>query len=282
MTHIVRSGETLSGIASANGITLAQLLDANPQFKANPNLIRVGDILNLPNGQAPPPVQPPRTPPPQPQPTAGRVLGKLSERFEVGRRGPGTVSSGGGDPGGVSYGSFQMTSKPRGGRVKEFVSQQNFPFRDRFRNLTPGSEAFSNEWRRIARAQREEFQKLQHDFIKRTHFDPLVRMIIRQDGLNVLTRSFTLQDVVWSTAVHHGPGNNVVHRALGTLGVRAGSADFDRSLIIAIYAERGRKDSNGVLTRFRRSPASFQRSIARRFVEEQRDALAMLARELSR
>jgi LysM repeat protein len=97
MTHIVRSGETLSGIARANGITLAQLLDANPQFRANPNLIRVGDVLNIPKGQATPPVQPPRVQPPQLQPVAGRFLGRLSERFEVGNRGPSMVSGGGGD-----------------------------------------------------------------------------------------------------------------------------------------------------------------------------------------
>ena len=44
------------------------------------------------------------------------MLGSLSSKYETGGRGPGTVSSGVGDAGGVSYGSYQMTSKPAGGR----------------------------------------------------------------------------------------------------------------------------------------------------------------------
>jgi LysM repeat protein len=142
MTHTVKSGETLSKIAKAHRITLAQLLDANPRFKANPNRVRVGDVLNIPDGQTPPDVEPsPVEPPPQPQPqpSASRVLGKLSEKFETSGRGPGTVSGGQGDPGGRSYGSYQMTSKPGGGTVKRFVSEPDFPFRDRFANLAPGS-----------------------------------------------------------------------------------------------------------------------------------------------
>ena len=41
--HVVQAGETLSSIAKANGLTLARLLELNPQCAANPNLIRVGD-----------------------------------------------------------------------------------------------------------------------------------------------------------------------------------------------------------------------------------------------
>jgi len=45
MTHIVKRGETLGKIARAHGITLSKLLDLNPQFRANPNIIHVGDVL---------------------------------------------------------------------------------------------------------------------------------------------------------------------------------------------------------------------------------------------
>ncbi|HEX8687441.1 MAG TPA: LysM domain-containing protein, partial [Pyrinomonadaceae bacterium] len=73
MTHTVKSGETLSKIAKANGISLAQLLDANPKFKANPNNVRVGDVLNIPNGDAGAGQQTESAPEPtpaQPDPTA--------------------------------------------------------------------------------------------------------------------------------------------------------------------------------------------------------------------
>jgi LysM repeat protein len=287
MTHTVKSGDTLAKIARANGISLEQLLEANPRFKANPNRIRVGDVLNIPNDQPAPVGQPPTEPQPltepepQPQPSADSALGKLSERFEVGNRGPGTVSTGRGDAGGVSYGSYQMTSKPNGGTVKRFISGPAFPFRDRFSGLTPGSAAFSAVWKEISASRRDEFQNSQHDFIKKTHFDPLVQKIINEDGLNVLTRSRTLQDVIWSTAVQHGPGNDVIHRALTTLRVGPEDPDFDRSLIVAIYAERGRKTPAGNLARFSRNSPEVQRGVARRFRDEQRDALAMLAEEMA-
>lgn len=61
MTHIVKKGETLSKIAKARGITLTQLLDANPQYKANPDIVHVGDELVIPEadgGTTPVVVQP--------------------------------------------------------------------------------------------------------------------------------------------------------------------------------------------------------------------------------
>jgi hypothetical protein len=38
-------------------------------------------------------------------------IGAIAERFESGGRGPGTVSSGAGDPGGISYGTYQLASR---------------------------------------------------------------------------------------------------------------------------------------------------------------------------
>lgn len=291
MTHTVKSGETLSKIAKANGITLEQLLDANPKFKADPNRVRVGDTLNIPDGQdgttEPPPPTPPPTPssdpptPPQPQPAASRVLGKLSEQFETGGRGAGTVSGGVGDPGGVSYGSYQMTSKPSGGTAKRFVSESDFPFKSSFAGLAPGTGPFSAVWKSLASSNPEEFQSSQHDYIKKTHFDPLVQKIINQDGLNVLTRSHTLQDVIWSTAVQHGPGSTIPHRALANVSLRPEDAGFDKSFIVAIYNERGRKNASGGLVNFPRASPAVQRGVANRFRDESKKALQMLADETS-
>ena len=45
--YVVKKGDTLWGIASRHGITLAALIAANPQIK-NPNMIYVGDKVRLP------------------------------------------------------------------------------------------------------------------------------------------------------------------------------------------------------------------------------------------
>ena len=53
MTHTVKRGETLGKIAKVHGITLSRLLDLNPQFRDNPNIIHVGDVLIIPGGDSP-------------------------------------------------------------------------------------------------------------------------------------------------------------------------------------------------------------------------------------
>lgn len=295
MNYKVKPGDTLSKIAKANGLTLAQLLDANPQFRADPNKIRVGDVVNIPDGpSAQPAAQPaaqpttqttaPPTPPPTPPPAQkanGFVLGKLSEKFETGGRGCGTVSGGQGDRGGVSYGTYQMSSKPGGGTVTIYIKEPDFAFQSIFANLVPGTAQFTAAWKQLAATQADAFQESQHEFIKRTHFDQLAAKVKARDGLDVTTRSHALQDVMWSTAVQHGSGGGaaIVHTAIGTLGgLSQSDPDFDRRLIIAVYAERGRT-RNGVLVHFSGNSPKVQQGVANRFKSEQADALKMLASE---
>jgi LysM repeat protein len=47
-SYTVRSGDTLGKIAGQNGMSLPQLLALNPQFQGNPNVIQVGQQVNLP------------------------------------------------------------------------------------------------------------------------------------------------------------------------------------------------------------------------------------------
>ncbi|MBI4618392.1 MAG: LysM peptidoglycan-binding domain-containing protein [Planctomycetes bacterium] len=60
--HVVVSGDTLSAIAGAHGVSLAELIAANPQIK-NPNLIRPGDVIVIPGQGAAEPEPEPDTPP---------------------------------------------------------------------------------------------------------------------------------------------------------------------------------------------------------------------------
>ena len=288
MPYTVRSGDTLSKIAKKHRVDIATLLDANPRFKPNPNRIRVGDVVNIPGESVPkpppaPPAQPTLTlePRPQPQPSAAHALGKLSVQYETSGRGAGTVSGGQGDPGGVSYGSYQMKSVPKGGTVVHFVKQPDFPFADRFAGLTPGSAQFSAAWKALAASNPEEFQAAQHEYIKRTHFDRLVQKLIDEDGLNVLTRSRALQDVIWSTAVQHGGATKVPHNALAKVDLAPEDPGFDKAFITAIYAERGRKRSDGALAWFPSARPDVQAGVAKRFRNELDDALKMLEDESS-
>jgi len=295
MNYKIRPGDTLSKIAKRNGISLAQLLKANPQI-TNPDKIQVGQVVNLPDTS---------TETTQPLPSnivpavagaattvatsaagaaAGAIgealaeaLGTLSAKYETGGRGPGVVSTGAGDPGGVSYGSYQMATKM--GVPQKFVKQAGFPWLTDFQNLNAGTADFTACWKRIAANEPDAFQKCQHEYIKQTHYDLLAAKILSDDGLDVNTRSRALQDVVWSTAVQHGGATSMIHKALANVSCARTDPGFDEQLIRAIYAERGRKKPDGNLVYFSKSSPNVQKGVANRFKNELNDALAMLAKE---
>ena len=287
MTYTVKPGDTLSKIAKITNCSTDQLLKANPQIK-DPNKIKVGDVLTLPNGvselstdNTKPLPQPVKPPAPSAAGALGQALadalGELSAKYETGGRGPGVVSTGSGDPGGVSYGSYQMATKM--GTVARFVGQAAFPWARDFQGLAPGTAPFTACWKRIATNDTAAFQNAQHAFIKKSHYDLLAAKILADDGLDVNTRSRALQDVVWSTAVQHGGATTMVHKALANVRAKPADADFDKQLISAIYAERGRKKADGNLAYFSKSSPSVQAGVAKRFKNEEQDALAMLAKE---
>jgi murein DD-endopeptidase MepM/ murein hydrolase activator NlpD len=288
MTYLVKAGDTLSKIATRNGITLPQLLQLNPSIK-DPNRIKVGDKINLPDTSTENTKPLPQNfVPPTPVKTAAAaagalgaaladMLGELSAKYETGGRGPGTVSTGAGDPGGVSYGSYQMASKM--GVPTRFVCQAEFPWLSDFQGLKAGTAPFTACWKRIAAAETEAFQRAQHAFIKKSHYDLLAAKVLKEDGLDVDTRSRALQDVIWSTAVQHGGATPIVHRALANCSLSKTDPGYDEQVIRAIYAERGRKKPDGNLAYFSKSSPSVQKGVANRFKNELQDALAMLAKE---
>ena len=66
-SYTVKSGDTLSGIAAAYGMTLTELIQLNPQI-SNPNLIHPGDTVKLSSGASSAPA-----PAPAPAPVASEV-----------------------------------------------------------------------------------------------------------------------------------------------------------------------------------------------------------------
>lgn len=205
-------------------------------------------------------------------------IGGLSEHYESGGRGPGTVSSGAGDPGGVSYGTYQLAGNMN--RPQQFLANEGSRWAAEFGGARPGTAAFSAAWREIAAREPEAFEAAQHDYIQRTHYQVQADQVRTQTGVDVTSRSAALRDVVWSTSVQHGPETQVIARAMANVsaqGVAPGDGQaYDRALINAIYDERGRRDASGGLAYFTSASASVQASVANRFADERRDALTML------
>lgn len=204
-------------------------------------------------------------------------LGDLSKKYEVGSRGAGTVSTGIGDYGGVSYGESQMSSKPNGGTVTKFIAQLPPNFKSKFSGLTAGSVQFTAAWKDLAKTEPEEFARLQHDFIKKTHYDVLVAKIKAENKIDINNYSFALQNVVWSVAVQHGGNTLMFDKAFKASGLTDSyEVDYDKKLIKAIYKERSKRDANGNLAYFSKNSKEVQRGVANRFINEEKDALKIL------
>lgn len=135
-------------------------------------------------------------------------LGKTSKHYESGNGGAGTISSGKGDHGGVSYGSYQLSSKA--GTLTKFLKQS--PYGAQFDGLTPGSPEFNAKWKEVAKND-PNFGSAQHEFVKSTHYDPMAAGL-KKDGIDVEGRGAAVKDAVWSTAVQFGGDSKLIQRAL--------------------------------------------------------------------
>ncbi len=202
-----------------------------------------------------------------------KPLGTLSEKYESGGRGPATVSTGEGDPGGVSYGTYQLASKV--GRADEFVKKY---YADEFKGLKGGTDEFTKKWKELAAKDAAGLKKNEHQFIKDTHYDPQAAKLAKDLKLDLTKRSAAFRDVVWSTAVQHGPNTDVIVVAVKSLLTEGKKLEdvTDEAIIKAVYAERGRKTEDGKLARFKGVSEKWIPALTKRFESEQKDALEML------
>ena len=204
-------------------------------------------------------------------------LGSLSQWYESGDAGPGCVSSGAGDAGGVSYGTYQISSTQ--GSAASFVrwlQQTGHPAGAVLGQRTPGSQAFSQAWTYCAAAY-PDFGDLQHQYIKHAYYDPAVALL-REAGYHIENHYRVMQDVVWSRAVQYG--SYIVEMfETACLGLNypnlsyVDAPDFDAAMIKAVYLDvcKTPEWTSG-------SPA-VRDGLYNRFENECRDALAMLAAE---
>ena len=202
-------------------------------------------------------------------------LGALSEHYESGGRGPGAVSGGTDDPGGVSYGLYQLASEA--GTAAQFVKIEGLPWARDFAGAVPGSTAFSAAWKAIARREPNAFSAAQHAFINRTHYRPAVAAVLDETGLDLDARGNAVRNVTWSVAVQHGRAVQILNAA-----VRAADAilardlpGYDTALINAVYDAR----ADYVLGIAARSSLGARRTlesvVRNRYPAERRAALAM-------
>lgn len=133
------------------------------------------------------------------------VGGQVAE-FESGSGGPGTISSGAGDVGGKSYGTYQLASKT--GTLEDFIkSPEAANYKEMLTKATVASTDFDDVWKQIASSDPSGFQKAQHDFISRTHFMPAIQHAAE---LGFDTDNSAIKEMIWSGSVQHGKINKIL------------------------------------------------------------------------
>jgi murein DD-endopeptidase MepM/ murein hydrolase activator NlpD len=206
-------------------------------------------------------------------------LGSLSEKYES-NGDPGCIANNAGDIGGKSYGAWQLASKV--GSLDGFLQWLQGKDKGMYDRLmeaykkdgnTYGSN-FDSTWKAIATENKDGFYKIQWEYIKISHYDPVVKHFADSGIIDFNKRTKTLQNVVWSTAVQHGVGG-----AIGIIekqNLKVNDLKEDEGIIKGIYSERMKVD-----VYFKNSSDDIKKGVYNRFIKEQDDALKMLEQELN-
>ena len=204
----------------------------------------------------------------------GQEIGALSAHFESGEKGPGVI--GYDRNGGTSYGTYQISS--RAGTMKHFIDYLSEQAPDLAGKLKAAGSANTGSrsgkmpevWKKITAADPVRFSKLQYDFIEKSHYLPALQEISERTGLDISKAPRALQEVLWSTAVQHGPKGAA---KIFTKAIR-------RAQVQKRWSQNGPIDR--LRLRYESGPVRIVRTRGRaavrsRFKEEGKLALAMLS-----
>lgn len=212
-------------------------------------------------------------------PTTG--IGKLAAQFESGS--DGVAAIGYDRHGGTSYGKYQIAS--RVGSMDNFLKFLDTAAPDMAKELrasgpaNTGSRkgAMPDVWRKLAEEQPDRFEALQEKFIYESHYKPALEAVTQRTPLDEKNISSVMQEVIWSTAVQHGPAGaaRIFSRAAEQVGTPQVGAkrdkNYDKKLIDNVYAIRAEQ--------FGSSTEQVQNAVRNRFKREKALAMNMLEKK---
>jgi len=128
-------------------------------------------------------------------------LGDVAKHFESADAGPGSISSVADDPGGKSYGCYQLSKTT----LSDYINKSDFQVRGSI-----GSEEFDKSWTGIAKEYPHEFELEQYLYILKYKYLPVVKFS-KDVGYN--TESRRIQEAIFSIAVQHGGARQIISKA---------------------------------------------------------------------
>lgn len=189
-------------------------------------------------------------------------LGSLSQKYEVGNGGAGTISNTAGDKGGASYGTYQLAANA--GSLNGFLKSSDYG--KEFAGLQPGTQAFNAKWKQLA-ANDQGFGEAQHAYMEKANYAP-VRATADKLGV---PNTEAINQVLWSMGVQHGGGggSSIIKKAF-----KPGMSE--KELINNIYDRRSAVFANSKYYNSSASRRNVQKSVLNRFRDEREDALRMI------
>ena len=199
-------------------------------------------------------------------------LGSISAEEESRGRAS-TVSSGKGDHGGVSYGTHQLSSSV--GTMSSFLrSPEGREYAQHFQDSKPGDARFSSRFRALSESEQGgQFAAAQKAFVTRTHYEPQVKRVSTDTGIDFGSKGRGVQEMLYSTGVQYGPNSNVIVNALKGKNVHDMS-DADIIRTVQSYKQQSADKY------FRGSSPSVRSSVAQRAQREGTKLLALNVRDV--
>lgn len=207
----------------------------------------------------------------------GDYIGKHVKQFESGTTGSATISSGKGDYGGVSFGSYQFPSygKSEVDKDSNLYKFWSTYYGAKYPNVKPGNnQAFKDAWLKEVKSDPQGFYENEYAYMFPNYYGS-ARDIFSKNGLgNFDDYDRAAQEALWSTTVQLGAGGPSTSKGAFALFKKAGvNTNMEPTEFINKLYDT--KISN-VPTNFKSSSAAVQNSIKNRYARERNIVLGLV------
>lgn len=209
----------------------------------------------------------------------GDYIGKHVKQFESGSTGSATISSGKGDYGGVSFGSYQFPSygKSEVGKDSNLYKFWSTYYGAKYPDVKPGNnQAFKDAWLKEAKSDPQGFYENEYAYMFPNYYGN-ARDIFSKNGLgNFDDYDRAAQEALWSTTVQLGAGGPSTSKGAFALFKKAGvNTGMDPTEFVnKLYDTK----ISSVPTNFKSSSAAVQNSIKSRYEKERSVVLGLVGK----
>lgn len=197
----------------------------------------------------------------------GKGIGAVSQMFESGKNGAGRISSGAGDLGGKSYGTYQLSTKDN--NVGQFLNKSGYG--DQFKGLQTGTPEFDAKWKDLAKND-PNFAQSQNDYASKRYAKP---QLAKLQKMGVNTDDRAVQEMAMSTGVQYGEDTSLIQKAIAASG-KDPSKMTSTEIVSAVQDYKAANVQNN----FKSSSPEVQAGVARR-IEKEKKVLLSLAGQKS-